>query len=158
MRSLFPRRDDPPPPEDDSSRLDDLREQRLDDIKALAERFTYDLGLLMAGHDVNFEEYVNPPVAARLRASMEPFLATGDAMRPNFGEYGDLRVEGDLAGGRDPVMAYVEFEDQSIRETAGGDLIPVPRHRMNLTLTIDPTCRGILDALLAPVDRSGSRR
>jgi len=157
-RSLLQQRDDGSlEPADESSRLDDIREQRLDDIKALAERFTYDLGLLIAGHEVNFEEYVNPPVADRLRAGMEPFLATGDAMRPNFGEYGDLRVEGNLVNATRPIMAFVEFEDQSIRETANGELIPIPRRRMSLTLTIDPTCRGILDAVLKPMDTPTSR-
>ena len=31
---------------------DEQREQRLDEIKRIAERFTYDLGLLIAGHPV----------------------------------------------------------------------------------------------------------
>lgn len=133
-----------------SSPVDDLREQRLDDIKALAERFTYDLGLLIAGHEVGFEEYVNPPVAQRFRNTMAPFLATGDAMRPNFGEYGDLRVEGNLTSGERPIMAYIQFIDQSTRETPAGEQIATPRRRMELVLTIDPTCRGILDAVLRP--------
>ena len=135
-----------------------MREDRLDGVKALAERFTYDLGLLIAGHEVNFEEYVNPPVAKRLRDTMEPFLATGDAMRPNFGDYGDLRIEGNLISGTSPIMAYIEFEDQSVRETAEGELIPIPRRRMSLTLTIDPGCNGILDAVLKPADTSPSTR
>ena len=158
MRAIFNRRFGAPPPPEESSHLDDIREQRLDDIKALAERFTYDLGLLIAGHEVNFEEYVNPPVAQRFRDTMEPFLATGDAMRPNFGEYGDLRIEGNLVNASSPIMAYVEFEDNSIRETAEGELIPIPRRRMSLTLTIDPTCRGILDAVLKPAETAPARR
>ena len=130
---------------------DDLREQRLEDIKKLAERFTYDLGLLIAGHPVELETYVAPQPAQRLIASLEPFLASGDAMRPNFGEYGELRVEGDLLNLEDPVRAHIEFDDQSVRETAGGELIPIPRRRMLLTLIIDPSCRSVQEYALRPV-------
>jgi hypothetical protein len=134
---------------------DELRERRLDEVKALAERFTYDLGLLIAGHRVPLEEYVAPAVAARLRARVEPFLATGDAMRPNFGDYGELRVEGNLTEGRDPIVAYVEFDDMSQRETSAGEVIPMGKRRMLLTLTIEPNVRGVLDVDLRPIAAGG---
>ena len=130
---------------------DEIREQRLEDIKALAERFTYDLGLLIAGHAVELEAYVAANPAARLRASLEPFLASGDAMRPNFGEYGELRIEGNLLSVDTPIHAHVEFEDQSVRETVTGDLVPLPRRRMLLSLVIDPSCRNIRDYNLRPI-------
>jgi hypothetical protein len=130
---------------------DDVREQRLEDIKKLAERFTYDLGLLIAGHPVELEAYVAAGPAQRLRASLEPFLASGDAMRPNFGEYGELRVEGDLLNLDDPIRAHVEFDDQSVRETSNGELIPIPRRRMLLSLIIDPSCRSVRDYTFRPV-------
>ena len=150
MPSLpFPRRRSSSSPINPSA--DDVREQRLEDIKKLAERFTYDLGLLIAGHPVELEAYVAPGPAQRLRASLEPFLASGDAMRPNFGEYGELRVEGDLLNLDDPIRAHVEFDDQSVRETAKGELIPIPRRRMLLTLIIDRNCRSVQDYVFRPV-------
>jgi hypothetical protein len=132
---------------------DELREQKLDMIKQLAERFTYDLALLIAGHPVELEAYLAPAAAARLRASIQPFLDTGDAMRPNFGEYGELRVEGNLLSNDQPIQAFVEFDDQSVRETAAGDLMPTGRKRMLLSMLIDPSCRGISDYSLKPAER-----
>lgn len=129
---------------------DEVRERRLDAVKQLAERFTYDLGLLIAGHPVRLEDYVEPGAAQRLRASIEPFLATGDAMRPNFGEYGELRVEGNLLADTAPIYAHVEFDDQSVRETANGDLIPMGKRRMLLSLVIDPSATRVHDYTLRP--------
>jgi hypothetical protein len=145
MPSLFRKTggfDDPTP--------DEIREKKLDAVKQIAERFTYDLGLLIAGHPVELEQYVDPGVAGRMRASVEPFLASGDAMRPNFGDYGELRIEGYLLSGEHPIHAYVEFDDQSIRETSNGDLIPAGRRRMLLSLVIDPSAARILDYKLGP--------
>ena len=130
---------------------DEIREQRLEAVKQLAERFTYDLGLLIAGHQVNFDAYVAPDASARLRASVEPFLASGDAMRPNFGEYGELRVEGNLLDMSMPIHAYVEFDDQSVRETSAGELIAMGKRRMQLTLVIRPDAQSIADYTLRPV-------
>ncbi len=123
---------------DDRPSADDLREQRLEDVRTVAERFIFDLGRLIAGHETDFHEYVVPSLAATLVSSVEPFLETGDAMRPNFGDYGEMRVEGNLLDPRVPISAQIEFTDQSVRESAGGDLIPTPRRRMVLTMTIDP--------------------
>ncbi|MFN2568000.1 MAG: hypothetical protein ABR564_00135 [Candidatus Dormibacteria bacterium] len=124
---------------------DELRDRRLQSIKELAERFVFDLGLLMAGHPATLEEYVSAAAASRLRASLEPFLATGDAMRPNFGEYGELRVEGDLLRDDRCLNADVDFTDHSVRETSEGNLLPARRRRMRLTLTIDPDLRRIAE-------------
>ena len=129
---------------------DEIREAKLDAVKQIAERFTYDLGLLIAGHGVDLEKYVEPSVARRMRQSVEPFLASGDAMRPNFGDYGELRIEGYLLSNEHPIYAHVEFDDQSIRETATGDLIPTGRRRMLLSLVIDPSAARVLDYKLGP--------
>ena len=129
---------------------DEIRERKLEQVKSLAERFTYDLGLLIAGHEVNFEEYVDSGAVRRLRASVEPFLISGDAMRPNFGDYGELRIEGYLLSTQHDIHAYIEFDDQSVRETVAGDLIPLGRRRMLLSLIIDPTASAIRDYKLQP--------
>jgi hypothetical protein len=133
---------------------DDIREQRLSEVKQLAERFTYDLGLIIAGHKVKLEDYVASEAADRVRKSLEPFLSSGDLMRPNFGEYGELRVEGNLLNLQQPIFAYIEFDDQSVRETKDGDLIPMGKRRMLLTLVIDPSCTGVNDFTLRPADSS----
>jgi len=124
---------------------DELREQRLSQVKQLAERFVYDLGLLMAGHPAALEEYLVDAAAGRLRASLEPFLAAGDVMRPNFGEYGELRIEGDLLAMGRVVTAEVEFNDQSVREKRDGELLATRRRRIRLTLSIEPDLRRIAD-------------
>ena len=129
---------------------DDIREMKLDNIKAICEKFVYDLGLVIAGHTVRLEEYVNPTAATKLINSVEPFLASGDAMKPNFGEYGELRVEGNILDNTQPIFAYIHFDDLSIRETASGELVPTPRRKMLLTLVLDPSCKFVQDFTLAP--------
>ena len=129
---------------------DELRERRLGEIKQIAESFTYDLGLLIAGHEVDFERYLAPHAVARLRAAVEPFLASGDAMRPNFGEYGELRIEGNLLDSDAPVVAHIEFDDQSVRETADGDLLTMPKRRIHVMLVLDIEYGVISDFDLRP--------
>jgi len=137
---IIGRRPAPPGPS-----ADELREQRLSHVKQLAERFVYDLGLLLAGNAASLEEYVAGSAARRLRACLEPFLAAGDVMRPNFGEYGELRIEGDLLATDRPLTADVEFTDQSVRERHDGDLVPTGSRRVRLTLQIDPDLQRITE-------------
>ena len=61
-------------------------------------------------------------------------------MRPDFGPFGDLRVEGDLLRTSDPVLAALEFDDRCVRQTARGRLIPAKRRRLRLVMrvTLDP--------------------
>lgn len=127
---------------------DELRDRRLESVTRLAERLVYDLGLLMAGHAAPLEEYVATAVADRLRASLAPFLATGDAMRPNFGEYGELRIQGDLLAAARALSVDVEFNDQSVRETRDGELVPAERRRIRLTLSLDPNLHRVTDLRL----------
>jgi hypothetical protein len=129
---------------------DELREKKVDQIKALAERFIYDLGLFIAGHDVNFGEYLSAPVVDRFNQSVAPFRASGDIMRPNFGDFGDMRIQGNLLDSHMPVLAHIEFDDQSVRETKEGDVIPQPKRHMLLNLVIEPDLAHIRDAVLQP--------
>ncbi|HEY4868411.1 MAG TPA: hypothetical protein VII79_00245 [Candidatus Dormibacteraeota bacterium] len=57
-------------------------------------------------------------------------------MRPDFGAYAELRVDGDLLDVDRHVKAVLEFEDRSMRETFDGRLLPVPRRRVRLTMTV----------------------
>jgi hypothetical protein len=120
---------------------DDLREARLDEIRDTVERFTFGLAMLLAGQDEDLADCTSADLSHRLRAAVEPFLATGDALKPDFGAYGQLRVEGDLCA-TEPVSALFEFEDRSRRESFDGRRQAAPRRRIRLDmrLTLEP-CR-----------------
>lgn len=128
----------------DASTRAQLFAERLDIIKELAERFTYDLGLLIAGHDTALADYVDGRAAARLQEGVEPFLASGEAMRPDFGEYAELRILGDLSSAS-LVESVVEFEDRSVRETVDGRLLSTAARRLQLTLMVDLAAKRVLD-------------
>lgn len=113
---------------------DGVREQRLEEIRDTVEQFAYSLGLLLAGHDPSFDAIAEPELGDRLAAAVEPFLASGDAMRTDFGDYGELHVDGDLLARDRPVSAVLEFDDRSVRETADGRLLPAPRRRIRLVM------------------------
>lgn len=115
---------------------DDRREQRLDEIRTTVERFVYDLASLSAGHRTAFERSAAPGVAAAISAAMKAFLASGDVMRPDFGAYGELRVEGDLLDAAQPVPVWLEFEDRSMRQRDDGRLVAAPRRRTRLALRV----------------------
>lgn len=134
--------------------VDDVRERRLEEIRNVAERFLFDLGLLICGYDVDFHEYVVPQVSDILIGSVEPFLQTGHAMLPNFGEFGEMRVEGVLMDASVPITVWIEFEDHSMRETATGERLPGVRRRMILTLTIDARAGYITQVGLKPKELS----
>ncbi len=72
-----------------------VREERLDRIRDAVEQFTFDLGLLIAGHEVRADSH-DRAVLLQLEREIQPFLDAGDAMRPDFGAFGDLRIEGAL--------------------------------------------------------------
>jgi hypothetical protein len=132
-----------------------VREQRLDGIRDAVEQFTYTLGLLISGHDAP-EESTDHGLTARLQCELRPFLDGGDAMRPDFGAFGDLRIEGELLQASRPVLATLEFDDRCARETVQGRLIPARGRRLRVTMhvALDPVC--IIDYAVSEVlDRRG---
>jgi hypothetical protein len=116
-----------------------VREQRLESIRDAVEHFTYDLGLLIAGHDAT-SEWSDRELTLQLQRQLRPFLDAGDAMRPDFGAFGDLRIEGDLLQSSQPVMATLEFDDRCARETGDGRVVPARGRRLRATMdvAIDP--------------------
>jgi hypothetical protein len=116
-----------------------LREERLGAIRDAVEQFTFTLALLIAGQDAPGDDG-GDDVIVKLQAGLRPFLSGGDAMRPDFGAFGDLRVEGELLEVFQPVLATLEFDDHCVRETAHGRLVPSRRRRMRITMqvTIEP--------------------
>ena len=132
-----------------------MREQRLDRIRDSVEHFTYALALLIAGHDAP-EESTYHDLTTRLRRELGPFLDAGEAMRPDFGMFGDLRIEGELLQTAQPVLATLDFDDRCTRETAQGRLLPSRgrRLRISMHIAIDPV--RILDCAISEVgDRRG---
>jgi hypothetical protein len=115
---------------------DELREQRLESIKVAVEQFTYGLGMMMAGQSPEFGGVVAPLLSDRIYSALAPFRDSGELMRPDFGAYAELRVDGDLLDVERHVKAVLEFDDRSMRETFDGRLLPVPRRRVRLTMTV----------------------
>ena len=115
---------------------DELRERRLDVIKDAVERFSYGLASLLAGQESDVEDCTEPSLALRLRAAVAPFLAGGDALRPDFGPFGNLRIEGNLLSSEEPVDAVLEFVDRSFRESADGRRLAPPRRRVQLRMRL----------------------
>jgi hypothetical protein len=131
-----------------------VREQRLDSIRDAVERFTYMLGLLIAGHDP--EDSSDDGLTGQLQRELRPFLDAGDAMRPDFGAFGDLRIEGELLQVSMPVLAMLEFDDRCTRETLQGRVIPGRGRRLRVTMhvTVEPV--RIIDCAVSEVpDRRG---
>lgn len=127
-----------------------LREQRLENIRDAVEQFTYSLGLLIAGHG-NPEGAVAGPLAARLGLEVRPFLDAGEAMRPDFGAFGDLRIEGDLLQSSEPVLATLEFDDRCTRETAQGRTIVARGRRLRIAMRVSVDPALILDCSVADI-------
>jgi hypothetical protein len=116
-----------------------VRERRLDGIRDAVEQFAFDLGLVIAGHDP-VAGSLNHDLTARLQGQLRPFLDAGDAMCPDFGAFGDLRIEGELLQTDEPVLATLEFDDRCARQTAQGRLVAAPGRRLRITMhiTVDP--------------------
>ncbi|MGH7722841.1 MAG: hypothetical protein ACRENL_08440 [Candidatus Dormibacteria bacterium] len=130
---------------------DARRSRRVAAVLQLVERFVYDLGLLIGGRAVDLDTYVEPVAATRLRDALEPALAAGAVTQPDFGEYAQVRVEGDLLNLAEPVRAVVEFDDRSTRLDGTGGAMVRLRRRVRLQLVIDPAVTMILDHRLEMV-------
>jgi hypothetical protein len=127
-----------------------VREERLDLVRDAVEQFTFDLGLLIAGHEVR-EDSRDRALLLQLEREIQPFLHAGDAMRPDFGAFGDLRIEGELLESTGTVLATLEFDDRCARETVQGRVVPARgrRLRMMLHVAIDPV--HVVDCAIAEV-------
>ncbi len=124
---------------------DARREQRVALVLPLVEQFVYDIGRLIAGHDVHLRAYVAEPAAARLRHALKPLQREEGSIRPEFGEYAQLRIEGDLLNTSAPVRCLVEFEDRSVRLDSSGAAVRRSRRRIRLLLILDPTISTVVD-------------
>jgi hypothetical protein len=119
-------------------------ERRLTRVTTIAERFMYDLGVMLSGQRDLFDDYVSAGALAALRSAIEPFLQSGTSFQPDFGEYAQLTVAGSLADVGEPVTAWVDFEDRSRAHASDGTLVAVPRRSLRLTLVIDATVQTVI--------------
>jgi hypothetical protein len=116
-----------------------LREQRLAGIRDAVEEFMYRLGLLIAGHDAS-RDMADDVVITQLQRELRPFLDAGDVMRPDFGSFGDLRIEGELLRPSEQALATLEFDDRCTRVTAQGRVVATRGRRLRITMhvAVDP--------------------
>ncbi|MFI5312821.1 MAG: hypothetical protein ACHQ06_01500 [Candidatus Dormibacteria bacterium] len=124
---------------------DDERDRRTTLVMGLLDRFVFDLGLLAAGCDADIESYVAPGAAQRLRAAMRPGLAAGLTTRPDFGEYAQVRIEGDLLDSGATVRAVVEFDDRSVRVDVQGRTVSRIRRRVRILVLFDAAVTRVVD-------------
>ncbi|MEO8898933.1 MAG: hypothetical protein ABI352_09150 [Candidatus Dormibacter sp.] len=124
---------------------DDDRDRRTALVMSLVDRFVFDLGLLASGQDADIESYVATGEAARLRTAMQPGLAAGLTTRPDFGEYAQVRIEGDVLDAGATVRAVVEFDDQSVRVDPQGRTVARLRRRVRVLLLFDPAITGVIE-------------
>jgi hypothetical protein len=127
-----------------------LRERRLEDIRDAVEEFAYGLAQIMAGHDI-VSATADHSLTHRVRTVVEPFLSRGDVMRPDFGPFGDLRVEGDLLQKTKPLLATLDFDDRCVRQTPEGRLLPARRRRLRLVMQVTADPERVIDCCFSEV-------
>jgi hypothetical protein len=124
--------------------LDAERQQRVTRVLALAERFVYDLGLVIAGEQVDLSEYVEPGSADRLHDAVRPALEAGAVVSPDFGEYAQVRIHGDVLDSSIPAWTTVEFDDRSTR-LDGVSSSAHGRRRVRVQLLLDADISRVQD-------------
>ena len=119
------------------------REARIAEVLELAERFVYDVGLLLAGDRAAIDGYVAPGSLERLRSTLGTMPATS-LLQPEFAEHALVTMTGDVLDDSRPLRCSVEFEDRSA--WLDGDITtPRPRRRVRVRLLVDPATTRILD-------------
>ena len=120
-------------------------QERVTRLSALVERFVYDLGLVTAGCDPDIDGYVAADLAERLRSSMRAARAADVVTRPDFGDYAQMTVDGDIVDATAPARVTVDLDDRSTRVDAGGNVVVRMRRRVHLHLVVDAALQRIVD-------------
>ena len=110
-------------------------EAALQGIRATLEEFTVNIARLSAGHDVDFGEAVEEHLAAALRLAMQPLLRSAVRAAPDFGQFAELRVDGDLTSG-DSARCLVSFEDRSTLQSRDGARVRQFRRTIEMTAVL----------------------
>lgn len=126
------------------------REARIAELLELAERFVYDVGLLLAGDRAGIDAYVAPGSVARLRTTLGA-LGVASRLQPEFAEHALVTVTGDVLDRSAPLRCSVEFEDRSA--WLDGDITaPRPRRRVRVRMLVDPATIRVLDHRVESAD------
>jgi hypothetical protein len=128
-----------------AARVDTERDRRTTQVLQVVEQFVYDLGLLIAGTSVDLERYVDAASAARLRAALGSETSSVLTTRPEFGDYAQVCIEGDLLESDQVIRVVAEFDDRSTRMDARGRTVSRSRRRIRLRLLINPPATRVLD-------------
>lgn len=125
---------------------DEERAARIDLVMQLVGRLVYDLGLLISGSSVALDAYVDRLAVERLNDAVAPALAADDgAIRPDFGEFAQVTIDGDILDATAAVRATVEFDDRSVRVNAAGAVVSRLRRRVRLMLLLEPALTSVND-------------
>lgn len=113
-----------------------LRELRLARIKDVVDAFLYGIALVMAGQAPAFGGSADAALETRLRQSLSPFLKSRAMLRPDFGPFAELRIDGDLLNVDEPVAVTVDFEDRSLWLDPRGRFLESPRRQVRLRMSV----------------------
>ena len=102
LKSVFSR--SPAAPDDHAVALKALKE--------LADNLTIGFARMIAGHQVS-DFAATQELLQRLSIGLSPLLTAGYAYRPNFGNYGQMSILGNIG---EPVTIEVRYTDSSVRE------------------------------------------
>lgn len=125
--------------------VDARRTVRIDAVLRLAERFVHDLGQLLGGGVADLEPYVDNALAARLRHTLQTATDLAGAMHPDFSDYAEVRIAGDVLDLAKPVRAAVEFDDRSTWSPGSQHVTVRARRRVRIDLVFDAAITTIVD-------------
>jgi Flp pilus assembly protein TadD len=91
---------------------DEASKEAIEKLQKLATDITVGFARMIAGHTVT-DLPVERAIADRMAIELEPFFFAGYAYRPNFGQYGQIEVTGNLA---EEAKIEVTYTDSSVRE------------------------------------------
>jgi tetratricopeptide (TPR) repeat protein len=113
---------------------DDARAAAIGELSKLAGGLTFGLARMIAGHqDVGLP--VTAAILDRLILELGPLLSRGDAYRPNFGQYGEIQITGDLS---EQARIDVSYTDSSVRENLARRIIVSHPRDIRLTAWASP--------------------
>ena len=123
---------------------DELRAARASRVTEMIEQFVHDLGLLIAGCTPDLSSYLEPDEVARLNDTVRPAVVGDGLLQPDFGEYAQVRIEGDILDDETPLRVEVEFEDRSVRYDAQHRPLTHYRRQVRITAVVDTAASRIV--------------
>jgi len=124
-------------PRSGSPPADDLVRWTHERASALVAQFLDDFAGALAGEPRTFD-VAQAEVRESIWSFVAPWLATGERLRTDFGDWINVRVSGEPRNHlSEPVQIEVAFTDKSEREDARGARVMHPRRRLVLVLAAD---------------------